>query len=384
MNGRTRITCVISSLGAGGAERNMAILAQYLSDIGHQVTILTMDEDVDDFFPNPPGVARARLSQALYKMTCRWFDVCCQLDRWRHLREEILKTRPAVVISFLDQVNIQVVMSLRGSGIPVIASVRTDPRKCPITWRWGMLRLIAYTFSFRIVFVSKSVTDWARRMRPWWKGQWIPNPIFFDRAHEGAEGAMQPVVRPKIRTIFGLGRLSEEKGFDLLIEAFSRIADKYPDWCLKIIGDGPLRTELTRMIEHKRLVGRVQLLGRVFPPFNLLRQGDLFVLSSRFEGFPNILLEAMGCGLPAVSFDCQSGPSEIIRQDVDGILVPPDDEIALADAMERLMADESQRLRMARNAPEVLNRFSKERTMKLWEQLIDDALQARSSIHSHA
>lgn len=384
MTRQARITCVISSLGPGGAERNMSILARHLRETGHDVVILTVNDTIDDFFPVPDGVQRVRLSPETYRLSCRWFDVCCQIDRWRHLRKEILATRPDLVVSFLDQVNIQVLMSLVGSGVPVIVSERSDPRQSPVTRRWDLLRMFAYTLSFRIVFVSQAVTDWARKRRPWWKGQWIPNPIYFDKDSEDESVSASNVADIGKRTIFALGRLSEEKGFDLLIEAFSRLAPRFPDWNLKIIGDGPLRDELTLLIQDRGLVGRVQLVGKVSPPFGLFRQGDLFVLSSRFEGFPNSLLEAMACGLPAISFDCQSGPSEIIRPAIDGLLVPPDDVSALSLAMERLMSDDAERKRMARNAPDVLKRYSKQRSMNLWDDMIGQALATRSGWNGRA
>ena len=151
------------------------------------------------------------------------------------------------------------------------------------------------------------------------------------------------------RWIVAMGRLARQKGFDLLIDAFSRIAGRHPQWSVKILGEGPARASLKKLIAEKGLAGRVVLAGWEPDPVFVLRQSDLFVLSSRFEGFPNALLEAMACGLPSISFDCPSGPAEIIRDTIDGLLVAGGGcRAALAKTMDRVLGDELLRQRLER------------------------------------
>jgi GalNAc-alpha-(1->4)-GalNAc-alpha-(1->3)-diNAcBac-PP-undecaprenol alpha-1,4-N-acetyl-D-galactosaminyltransferase len=178
--------------------------------------------------------------------------------------------------------------------------------------------------------------------------------------------------------IVGMGRLVEQKGFDLLVEAFSRVAARHSNWSLKILGDGPLRDQLEAQVQRLDLTGRVGFTGALADPFIVLRAADLFVFSSRYEGFGNALCEAMACGLPAISFDCPSGPSEIIRSGVDGVLVPSEDVTELAAAMNHLMADSQERLRLAARAPEVVTRFGIDRILGLWEQIFSDLLTRRT------
>lgn len=169
------------------------------------------------------------------------------------------------------------------------------------------------------------------------------------------------------------GRLVEQKGFDLLIEAFARVAGQHPQWDLVIVGDGPLRTDLEHAVRRRGLQNRVFLPGKVGNIGDWYEAAHLFVLSSRFEGFANVLAESLSHGLPAISFDCPTGPADIIRHGVDGLLVPPNDVGKLAAAMSLVMNDENLRSALAARAVEARERFSVERIAAQWEALFGAA-----------
>ncbi len=173
-----------------------------------------------------------------------------------------------------------------------------------------------------------------------------------------------------------MGRLVPQKGFDMLLDAFSRVAGKHPEWSLKVLGKGPLKAQLEAQAELLGLKNRVNFAGTVPDPFPVLRESDLFVFASRFEGFGNALAEAMACGLPVISFDCPAGPSEIILNGMNGVLVPREDVAALAAAMDHLMSEPAARARLACHAPEVLQRFSLDRILGMWDEVIDHALRS--------
>jgi glycosyltransferase involved in cell wall biosynthesis len=186
--------------------------------------------------------------------------------------------------------------------------------------------------------------------------------------------------RPSVdgTTILAAGRLTRQKGFDLLIRAFAGVAAHHPEWRLRICGGGPNKQALQRLVDEHGLTGVVSLPGRVRHLGGEMEQSSMFVLSSRFEGFPLILLEAMGKGLPVVSFDCPTGPREVIRDHRNGILVPPADIDALAGAMRELMADETLRRRLGAEAPDTARNYTIEAIGPRWERLFDELRRSRA------
>jgi glycosyltransferase involved in cell wall biosynthesis len=131
------------------------------------------------------------------------------------------------------------------------------------------------------------------------------------------------------------------------------------------------------------LENRAHFPGATSDPASALQAADMFILSSRNEGFPNVLCEAMACGLPVIAFDCANGPAEVIRNNVDGILVPPSDVNALASAMERLMADATECERLASRARDVTIRFSSEKVLKEWQALVEATISHKFKSRDH-
>lgn len=360
------LTLLLDALGGGGAARVAAVLSSGWAAQGRRVTLLTTDDGHGGSpYALPEGILHVPL--ALRGASRNPFQaVMANGSRLVKLREAIRASAPDILISFLDTTNVKCLLATRGLGIPTLVSERTDPHGRSIGWAWSHLRRLSYPWAQGLVTQSRHALEFFPKGIQT-KGWVIPNPVL------APPGEASPTSPGRFQVV-SLGSLRHVKGHDLLIEAFHRTAPGHPLWELVIHGEGPDRGTLERQIEVAGLAGRVHLPGSTREPGSRLREADLFVLSSRTEGFPNALAEAMACGLPVVAFDCASGPSELIRPGIDGLLVPPGDVAALAEAMGRLMEDAAERDRLAARAPDVLDRFSLDRILQLWEDAIQAAV----------
>ncbi|WP_304576448.1 glycosyltransferase family 4 protein [uncultured Clostridium sp.] len=174
------------------------------------------------------------------------------------------------------------------------------------------------------------------------------------------------------KTILAAGRLVPQKGFDLLIEAFEKIIDKAPDWKVKIFGAGKDKEMLQNMISEKHLYNNVLLMGPTKEIEKELTQSSIYALSSRFEGFGMVIIEAMQCGVPVVSFDCPKGPGEIIANNEDGILVENGNVDAFAEALLELIEDKNKRIEFSKNAIKNVKRYTIDEIGKEWDRILKE------------
>jgi GalNAc-alpha-(1->4)-GalNAc-alpha-(1->3)-diNAcBac-PP-undecaprenol alpha-1,4-N-acetyl-D-galactosaminyltransferase len=366
-----RLTLVIASLGRGGAERTASILAGAWAEQGIDVTLITLTKDDVPAYQLHSAIDLVQLRMLSGRASNILHGAFRQLKCIRALRDAIRTSKPDLIISFMDIPNILSLLASLAMNAPVVITEHTHPAFHNIGWHWQMLRRLLYHRAAALVCMTNSVLSWLQqRIRV--RGYVIPNPVEVVPSYAQAQDMSEE--KKGTSTVIAMGRLSREKGFDLLLEAFSRIAACHLDWQLKFLGDGPLRSKLEEQAAELGLSARVEFTGMVADPFPKLRDADLFVLSSRYEGFGNALCEAMAQGLPVISFDCPSGPREIIRNDVDGLLVPAEDVSALATAMDKLMSNDQERMRLAARAPEITERFGLTRVLNLWNQVFADLL----------
>ncbi len=365
-----KILFLVSSMNAGGAERVAATLASAWAQRGDSVTLApTFTGKGACFYPLSPQVNLVWLADALPK---RGNAVMKGLAKLRALRRLARSEKPDVIISFLTNVNVMALMATYGTGIPLIVCERTNPAVSTSSGTvLKFLRRLTYRWASVVTVQAQSSVAAFRDMTPGIRQlEVIPNPL--------PPELLDAPVAPRTpdaqgrRQLVAMGRLVSQKQFDMLIRAFAASAADHPDWDLVIWGEGPMRSELTRLIAGVGLTARISLPGRTDVPWAQLSRANAFALTSAVEGFPNVLLEAMALGLPCVAFDCPSGPRELTRDGQDGLLIPAGDPAALTDALKKIMGEADLRDTLAtRAALSVRERYALAVVLQKWDMLID-------------
>ena len=353
----------------GGAERVATLLCNEWAERGYEVFIMptfsgggdcvySLDERVKiEYLSDRVGHSAMRPMQLIRRFLC--------------LRDTIRNFAPQVVISFFTDLNVVTLLATVGLGVPVIVSERTYPPAHNVGRFWSLSRRLTYWRAKRVVVQTERAKVWVDEKCPGANTSVVPNPVVWPLP------AGEPTVCPSRyvadgrQFVLGVGRLSWEKGFDRLIAAFAAIANEVPFWDLVIVGEGNERKALESQRDALGHHNRIHLPGRVGNIGSWYEQADLYVLSSHFEGFPNTLLEAMAYGLPTISIDCPTGPRDIIRHGIDGLLVDKGVETnKLAKILAGVIHDEAKRRAIANRALEVRERFSLERIGTLWEEVL--------------
>lgn len=366
---KPHLMIVIHSLSAGGAERVATDLAAYWVQRGCRVSVVTQADAAADVYPLHPDVQRYALGTA-GSSAGKLAGLFSNVLRVVRLRRIIKRSKPTVVLGMMTTASILSVLAARGQPCRVIASEHTHPPSQNLPAIWEKLRRRYYPKASAVVALTSGTKAWLDEHVPGCRLAVIPNSVRWPL--EITEPVVQPPDRQGRKRLLAVGRLHPHKGFDLLLTAFAQIASYYPNWDLVILGEGGEREALQAQIQQHALEQRASMPGRVGNVADWYRASDLYVLSSRVEGLSNTLLEAMASGLPAVAFDCDTGPREIIRHGIDGSLVrPADDAEALAAHLSDLMGNPVRRQAYARRAVDVRDRFSTVRIMALWAQLFD-------------
>lgn len=353
-----KILLVISSLSSGGAERVMSDMANYWAIKGFSVSLVTLNAWVDDFYELNDNVNRISFKSAR-PGSGMVNKISFNIGRIFQLKKIIKENEPDIVLSFLDVTNITTIVATQGLKTKVVVSERIDPAINPLLNKfWFYLRRFLYKQADIVVAQTKSASAWLDQSCNV-QSHVIPNPLRKLIKHD--------VDREN--KIVSIGRLDNQKGHDVLIKSFSYVEKEYPEWTLEIYGKGPEKQSLNNLIADLNLQSKVSLKGVTHDVEKVLSKAGIFVLASRFEGFPNVLLEAMSLGCPVVSTNCKSGPSEIIKDGVNGYLVDVDDEQQLSKKIAFLIENPAKREILSASAESIKDEYSQEKIMKKWEVL---------------
>ena len=363
-----RVLLFIHSLHGGGAERVAADLSAHWADMGREVMVVTQASADGDVYTLHPKVRREVLHTAGEGGGLR--GIWSNVQRVRALRRVIKAFRPDIVLGMMTTASVLSVLACTGLSCRVVATEHTHPPSQTLSGLWQRLRRLTYPRAARVVALTRGTAQWIEQHVPGSRLAVIPNPVHWPLPK--GEPMLAPPSGDGRKRLLAVGRLHADKGFDLLLQAYARLAPSHPDWDLVILGEGDERRALEAQVREAGLQDRVSLPGRAGNVGDWYQGADLYVLTSRFEGLSNTLLESMASGLAAVAFDCDTGPREIVREGVDGVLVRPNGDVdALCRELDAVMGDAALRQRMAEAATAVRERFSAERVLGQWKELFD-------------
>jgi GalNAc-alpha-(1->4)-GalNAc-alpha-(1->3)-diNAcBac-PP-undecaprenol alpha-1,4-N-acetyl-D-galactosaminyltransferase len=326
---------------------------------GDVVTLITLEDSSRDFHVVSPIVRRVALGISGESRTAADV-VMSNVRRVRAMRAALRAERPDVVVSFTNRTNIMVLLAMQGTPVPVIISERMDSGIEGIGRTWSALRHVVYPRAHGLVVQTSGLRAWAEQFVNPARVHVIPSPI------REIGNAVTP-AGDREKHIVAMGRLVGHKSFDTLLRAFSIARVGFGDWTLAIHGEGPDRARLESLVNELVLQDAVVLPGHTDAPDFVLRDASVFVLSSRHEAFPNVLLEASAAGCACIASDCRYGPSDIIVRGKNGVLVPPEDISALASALQALMSDPDRRSALGGEARAAVARFSMTNVLAQWE-----------------
>lgn len=351
-----KIIIVTRSMYGGGAERVIAQLAKYFDSIKIECKIITIDDE-KVFYELPNGVELIPIGK---KSSNKILD---RLLRYKEVRNIIINENADVVLSMPEDIGIYVIPSMLMSNIPVVVSERNNPWVMPDKKITRIMRRIFYNYVDGIIFqTEEAATFFKKNIRE--KGVILSNPLDLDRIPNQYKGERR-------KEIVAAGRLVEQKNFELLIRAFAEFYKENNDYRLVIYGEGRLRTKLEEISRELLPEGKCILPGKSSNLLEEIKDAAMFVLSSDFEGVPNVLIEAMATGIPVISTDCPSGgPAVLIDNEKNGMLIPVNDKIELIKAMEKLK-DPIRATMIANNALKIREELGSDRIYVKWFEYLN-------------
>ena len=372
------VYCIQSVHNSGGMERVLANKANYLVEkLNYEVVIITTDrKNRSSFFQFSPKVKFIDLginyedtpqNLSINKLFVQKSKMALHRKRLadclKQIKPDISISMFGMEVQFLHRIKdgSKKVLEFHFSKRYKIIEAKSFKEICFQRVRLMFWNAIIPHYDKFIVLTNRDFKDWGSPKN----GCVIPNMII------GKKDGKIKLGKKCNHTVMAAGRLTYQKGFDMLINAWQEVKKKYPDWILRIFGEGEQRKFLQEKIKSMGLEGYVFLEGRVNNLMDYMIESDVYVMSSRYEGFPMVLLEAMAVNIPCVSFDCPCGPSDIITNKIDGVIVTSNDVKELSTAIQDIIKDESYRNFLKSNIRKKIEKFSENKIMNQWDSLFN-------------
>lgn len=353
-----KIGFLINDLNAGGAERATVSLANYFAEHGTHTEIITF-KDSGSFYPLSDEVKHCPVNFEKIPSGMSLKRLTGAIKRMFKLRSFIRSRELDILIGMSFSMTWYTVFSTFFTKTKAIGTERNNPYKYKSSKFNTILRKVFYRFCDGYIFQTKKAAEFfTDKLKD--TDTVIPNAIFNDAVYE----LEIPEKREKI--ISAVGRLTEQKRFDILINAFSLVADKLPEYKLIIFGEGELRNELEQQIKALSLEDRIFLPGTNPEVVKFINRTSMFVLSSDLEGMPNALMEAIAMGLPSISTRCDMGPEELIENRVNGILTPVRSSEEIAQAILEIANNPDFAEKLSENGRKLLKTHSIDEISRQW------------------
>jgi GalNAc-alpha-(1->4)-GalNAc-alpha-(1->3)-diNAcBac-PP-undecaprenol alpha-1,4-N-acetyl-D-galactosaminyltransferase len=360
--GRNDICMVISNLSAGGAERVFSQLANAWAAEERRIAVVTFSDAKTDFYQLSPRIQRISVG-GLTPSRGPIGTIAANIRRLGALRRAFKASGAPRVLSFTGSMNALTVLAAWRLGLRVCISERNDPARQSLGRVWDFMRRRTYPMADRVTANSHGALASLARFVPAEKLDYVPNPI--------AQARSSVSVPHSGLTILNVGSLTPQKGQDVLLDAFARIAEAGKEWRLVIVGGGDCDEALRQQAERLGITERVTFIGQVDDPFPYYRTAEIFALPSRFEGTPNVLLEAMSASLPCIVSDASGGPLEYVEDGKTGLVVATDNVDQLAAALVKLMEAPDLRARLGRAGCGRLQNQTMEMVLGVWSRVLD-------------
>lgn len=348
----------------GGVERMSIELMNEMHRRGYEISLISWDRaEAQPYYCLDRSINWMKLDLGDFTVKA---SMALRLKRMMKIRKFVKKTKPDVIIAFMDGIFLTIRLSIFGLGIPVMEAERVSPARFKFIGTSS--RKIFVYYSLRMAERITVQLESYRNQYPAFLRERIvsiPNPVF-----QPVSLAQPAGIPDEPKILLSVGRISYQKNYSILIYAFSKLAHKYPNWNLVIAGDGEERPMIEKIISDLGLQKRITLLGSVENVEKLYTSAHLFCLPSRWEGFPNALAEALAHGLPSIGFEDCLGVKDLIDHNKSGLLARGTENIdSLTSALDALMADPLGRESMGKYATQSMKKYAPTEIFNEWEKL---------------